>query len=72
MRRAKARSAEICRPDDVTCVFQVSRYKVEPRERRFCRNLFSKQNCRLAGLDELEPDRPEVAVVIKATLLTRA
>ena len=35
MRCAKARSAQIRRPDGVTRVFQVSRYKIEPRERRF-------------------------------------
>ena len=83
VRRGKARSAEICRPDGVTrfagslepvafaCSLQVSRYKIEPVEGSFRRNLLSKERCRIEGLDELKPNRPEVAVVVEGLLLAR-
>ena len=66
MRGGNARSAEICRPDGVTRTFQVIRYKVEPLKGSFCGNLFAKDCCRLAGSDEPEPCRPEMAFVVEA------
>lgn len=44
VRRADARSAQICNPDGVTRVFQVSAYKVEPRESVLTRNLLAKND----------------------------
>jgi hypothetical protein len=42
VRGATARSAQICRPNGVTRVFQVSRYKVKPLKGSRARNLFTK------------------------------
>jgi hypothetical protein len=58
MRRTDARSAQICRPDGVALAFQVSVNKVEPSEAVLARNLLSKDDERLALLDEMEPVRP--------------
>jgi hypothetical protein len=63
VRRADARRAEIRSPDGVTRSFQVSVNKVEPSERRFARNLFSKDDRRAALLDEVEPRGPKVPLV---------
>jgi hypothetical protein len=63
MRRADARSAQICRPDGVARGFHVSAYKVEPTEAVLARNLLSKDDCRLALADEVVPMRPEVPLV---------
>jgi len=63
MRRADARSAQICRPDGVARGFHVSTYKVEPTEAVLARNLLSKDDCRLALADEVVPMRPEVPLV---------
>ena len=66
-RLAEARSAQIARPEGVTRAFHVSRYKIDPLERA-C-NLLSKHDCRAALLNEPEPDRPQVAFIIKSLLL---
>ena len=63
MRGADARSAQICRPNGVTLVFQVSRYSVEPRESKRAANLFSKHHCRRALAYEVCPHSEEVSVV---------
>lgn len=63
MRAAEARSAQIRNPEGVTRCFQVSRYKIEPFEAIRARNLLTKDDCRLALLDEVEPVRPEVPLV---------
>jgi hypothetical protein len=44
VRRADARSAQICRPDGVTLRFQVSRNMVDPCEAIRARNLFAKDD----------------------------
>ena len=68
MRTVEARSAQIARPEGVTRVFHVSRYKIEPFER--ARNLLSKHDWRAALRDKALPDGPEVALVVKACLLS--
>lgn len=68
VRPFEPRSAQIARPEGVTRTFQVSRYKIEPVER--ARNLLSKDDCRAALADKLEPDRPEVAIVVEPLLLS--
>jgi hypothetical protein len=65
VRSADARSAGIDRPDGVTRTFQVSRYKVEPREARLACNLFPKADVRAALADEPKEIGPEVARVIE-------
>ena len=52
VRRADARSAEIGCCAGVTRSFQVSLYKVEPREAVSARNLLAKDNWRAALADE--------------------
>ena len=69
MRAAEARSAQIRSPKGVTRSFHVSRYKIEPVERA-C-NLLAKDDCRTALGDELEPDGPQVPLVVEALLLSR-
>lgn len=68
MRAAEARSAQIARPEGVARCFHVSRYKIEPIER--ARNLLSKDDWRAALANEAIPDGPEVALVVKAALLS--
>jgi hypothetical protein len=63
--RTEARSAGINRPEGVSRSFHVSLYKVEPSKAVFARNLFAKDDCRLALLDEIVEVRPEVPLVIK-------
>jgi hypothetical protein len=65
MRRADARSAEIDRPAGVARCFQVSVYKVEPTEAVFRRNLFTKDDWRLALADEVMERWPQVPLIIK-------
>ena len=65
VRGADARSAQIGRPDGVTRSFQVSVNKVEPLEASRTRNLLSKDDCRAALLDEVEPRRPEMPLIRK-------
>jgi hypothetical protein len=69
VRGADARSAEIDRPDGVARTFQVSVYSVEPSEAVLARNLFSKDDWRAALLNETEPGRPEVALVVEPSAL---
>ena len=63
VRRADARSAQICRPEGVLRAFHVRLNKVEPREAVLARNLLSKHNCRAALRDELEEMRPEMPLI---------
>jgi len=65
VRRTDARSRERNRPKGVTQGFQVSLYKVDPRLCVLARNLFSKDDCRAALLDEPVEVGPKVPLVIK-------
>jgi hypothetical protein len=58
MRSAHPRSAQIRRPEVVTCSFQVSRYIVDPSESILSRNLFAKEDWRFCGLNELKHNWP--------------
>lgn len=58
-----ARSAQIRRPEGVTLSFQVILNSVKPAKGRLARNLFPKDDWRVALLDEAEPLRPEVSCV---------
>lgn len=71
MRLAEARSAQIGRPDGVTRVFHVSRYKIEPSKSVFARNLLSNNDWRLADFDEIKPVRPQVSVIGNTFSFTR-
>lgn len=63
MRRADARSAQICRCNGIAQCFQVSRYSGEPSEARFARNLLAKDDCRSALFDEPVPVGPKMPLV---------
>src|SRR4051812_3646441 len=52
VRRADARSAQIGGPDGISQCFQVSSYSGEPNAAILARNLFSKDDCRMALGDE--------------------
>lgn len=65
VRRTDARSAEIDRPDGVTRCFHISVYKVEPSKSVLARNLFAKDDWRLALPNEVVESRPEVPLVSK-------
>ena len=54
-RRPEARSRQIEWCKDVYLSFHVSLYKVDPIKAVFTRNLFSKDRCRSALADEVEP-----------------
>ena len=71
MRRADARSAQICRPDGVARAFHVSAYSVEPLEAVLACNLFAKNDCRATLADEPMELRPEVSFVFLALPLPR-
>ena len=58
VRSTDARRRERDRPDSVTQGFQVSLYKVDPRVCVAACNLLSKDDCRLALLDEVEESGP--------------
>jgi hypothetical protein len=64
VRRTDARSRKRNRPEGVTQGFQVSAYKVDPRVCVLARNLLSKDDCRAALADKVEPRGPEVPLVI--------
>jgi hypothetical protein len=72
VRSPAARSAQICRPNGVTRVFQVSRYKVKPLKGSRSRNLLAKELLRPALADEPEPRGPQVSLVCRPELLPRA
>jgi hypothetical protein len=61
--RADARRRKRDRPEGVTQGFQVSLYKVDPHICAFASNLFSKDDCRAALADEMEPVWPKVPLV---------
>jgi len=65
MGSADARSAQICRPEGVSLAFHVRRYKVEPSEAVFTRNLFSKDDWRPALADEMQERWPYMPLVRK-------
>jgi len=66
MGRARARSAQICRPASVVQVFQVSEYSIEPSTSSLACNLLAKDRCRLALANETGELRPEVSLVVDA------
>jgi len=70
VRRADARSADICRCAGVARSFQVSLYSVEPLQAVLACNLLTKNDCRAALADETEELGPEVALVVEAASLT--
>jgi hypothetical protein len=57
-RIADARSRETDRPEGVAFSFQVRLNKVEPAVPNRCFNLLTKDNVRLALLDDVEPCGP--------------
>jgi len=63
VRRPDARSRDTNRPAGVTFSLQVRLNKVEPAVVNRCVNLLTKDNVRSALADEVEPDRPEMALV---------
>jgi hypothetical protein len=67
--RTRARGLDRHEPHGVFQGFQVTSHKAEPL--RSGRNLLSKDDCRAALLDEVLPERPEVPLVSKPTLLAR-
>lgn len=68
VRRADATCRQIGSPDGITQTFQVRSNMGEPLSTRRNHNLFAKEDCRAALLDEPRPDRPEVPAVILAAL----
>jgi hypothetical protein len=71
VRSADARSRYRDRPEGVVQGFQVILNSVDPEVRSAACNLFSKEDCRAALLDEAEPDRPQVAFVGETSLVPR-
>ena len=67
VRSTDARSRKRDRPEGVVQAFQVILNKVEPRFCVLARNLLSKDDCRAALADEVEPARPEVPLVSKSS-----
>ena len=70
MGRAGTASWQYCRRNGVTFAFQVMSGFVQPFMGNRGRNLFSKDDWRLALANEPEPYWPEVALVGLATLLS--
>jgi len=70
MRSADARSRDIGRCEGVANSFHVSLNKVEPAVPNRCFNLLTKDDARAALLDEVEPERPKVPIVVEPS--TRA
>lgn len=69
MRCRDSSSREYRRPEGVAFAFQSIGHGVEPAWPNRSRNLFSKNDCRAALADEVEPDGPEVAFVGEAFAL---
>jgi|TARA_Y100000310_G_C20460058_1_gene704898 hypothetical protein len=67
---ARARSAQIGRPEGVTRSFHVSLYKIEPSEPSLARNLFAIDDWRAALADEMVPSRPKVPLVSNPSAFT--
>jgi hypothetical protein len=63
VRRARARSWGITRPDGVVDSLQVRRNNVEPRPASRTRNLFAKNDVRATLADEPEPCGPEMTLI---------
>jgi hypothetical protein len=63
VRRADARSAQICGPDSISHRFQVSAYSGDPSSPSLARNLFSKDDWRAALRDEASELGPQVTLV---------
>jgi hypothetical protein len=70
VRRTDARSRERDTPEGVAHAFHVSVYKVDPRLCVLARNLLSKDDCRSALADEMEPGRPEMPLIVKPSSFT--
>jgi len=71
MRRTDARSAQIGGPDSISHSFQVRTYSGEPYAAILCRNLFAKDDWRLALGDEPPKSGPQMALVIGPFSLPR-
>jgi hypothetical protein len=70
VRRADSASWQYGRPDRVAFAFQIIGHGVKPSvPNRVC-NLLAKDFCRASLADELEPIRPQVAIVFDAFLLS--
>jgi hypothetical protein len=65
VRRTDARRRKRDRPEGVTQGFHVSVYKVDPSVCVFACNLLTKDDVRLALLDEMVEGRPQVPLVSK-------
>ena len=72
LRRGDAASRQIGGPEGIASTFQVSTNSGEPFKSTASRNLFSKEHCRLALLDELEPSGPQVTVVVCSAAMAKA
>ena len=68
VRRPDARSAQIGAPDGIVHSFQVSSYSAEPVSPKSTRNLFAKDDWRMALRDEAEELRPQMPLVGRAAL----
>lgn len=65
MRRPDAASWKYGRPDGVAFRLHVIVNKVEPAPSNCIINLFAKDCCRSYCADKLEPDRPEVTIILE-------
>jgi hypothetical protein len=63
--RARARSAQIGRPEGVALIFHISVNKVEPSQSVLARNLFAKNDWRPALADEMMEGWPQVPLISK-------
>jgi hypothetical protein len=70
MGRADASSAQIDGPNGISTPLHVSAYSGEPFKSKRPRNLLSKDRCRSALADEVEPNRPHVPTVKFSALLS--
>lgn len=70
LRRTDAASRQIGGPEGIGCGFQVSTNSGEPFKSIASRNLLSKDDCRAARADEIEPNGPEVATVRRSAALS--
>jgi hypothetical protein len=70
MRRADARSAQIGGPESIGQCFHVSAYSGEPIPAKPARNLLSSDDCRAALFDKRSKRRPEVSLIVSASLFS--
>jgi hypothetical protein len=67
---ARARSAQIGGPDNISQCFQVSAYSGEPFPSSLARNLLAKQRDRSALFDKLVENGPQVSFIFMSSLFT--